>query len=57
MKKADKKDAKLAGYNENVGGAYHVSRNGVLSVDLENENFREEFIKQLQMIRTNRDKK
>lgn len=56
MTQVDKKSAKLTNYNENVGEAYHVSKDGVLTVDLEDENFREEFMRQVELIRKNRDK-
>lgn len=55
MTQVDKKSEKLTNYNENVGEAYHVSKDGVLTVDLEDENFREEFMRQVELIRKNRD--
>ncbi|MFM2590993.1 hypothetical protein [Vibrio sp. TBV020] len=50
-----KKNADLVNYNKEVGEAYHVSRNGVLTVNVEDENFKNEFLKQLRKIRSKRE--
>lgn len=54
MKQAEKKQAKLTNYNSSVGEAYHVSKNGVLTVDVNDEHFRAEFIRQLKLLKTKR---
>ena len=47
----------IANYNKEIGEAFQVSKDGVLTVDLQNKNYRKEFLKQLKLIRTNTDKK
>ena len=40
-----KKNADLVNYNKEVGEAYHVSKNGVLTVNVEDENFKKDSFK------------
>ncbi|MFT4782061.1 MAG: hypothetical protein ACI9SD_001752 [Pseudohongiellaceae bacterium] len=56
MAKLSKKSTDLKNYNAEVGEAYHVSKNGVLNVDLHDKNFRNEFIVQLRKIKDKREK-
>lgn len=51
----DKKKSDLVNYNSDVGAAYHVSKNGVLTVDVDDKNFKNEFLLQLRKIRTKRE--
>lgn len=44
-------------YNEKVGEAYQVSKNGVITINLENESFQDEFVRQLVLIRKKREDK
>lgn len=50
-----KKNADLINYNSEVGEAYHVSKNGVLTVNVDDENFKNEFLKQIRKIRVKRE--
>lgn len=44
-----KRKQTILNYNEEVGKAFDVSKDGVLHVDLNNDAFRTEFIKQIQL--------
>ncbi|HCG7544550.1 TPA: hypothetical protein NKZ82_004647 [Vibrio parahaemolyticus] len=57
MTQPTKRNATLTNYNKQVGEAYHVSKNGVLTVDLNDEHFQEEFMKQLKLLKKKRDQK
>ncbi|MCS0080806.1 hypothetical protein WL057_17720 [Vibrio alginolyticus] len=57
MRQGNKKSEKLTNFNKSVGEAYHVSKNGVLTVDVQDEAFRDEFLKQLRKIRSRRELK
>lgn len=48
--KTKKQKPAILNYNEDVGKAFDVSKDGVLHVDLSNDAFRNEFIKQLQLL-------
>ncbi|WP_448213969.1 hypothetical protein [Colwellia sp. MEBiC06753] len=54
MARSDKKDT-LINYNQDVGKAYHISKNGVINVDLHDQNFKAEFMKQLRKIKQKRE--
>ena len=56
MAKSSKKSTELNNYNEKVGKAYHVSKNGVLNIDLHDYDFRNEFMNQLRKIKDKREK-
>jgi hypothetical protein len=56
MAKSSKKDTELKNYNPTVGKAYHVSKNGVINVDLHDKDFKNEFMKQLRRIKEKRNK-
>lgn len=51
-----KKSSDLVNYNSEVGEAYHVSKNGVLTVNVDDENFKDEFLNQLRRIRSKRER-
>ena len=56
MAKSSKKDTELKNYNSTVGKAYHVSKNGVINVDLHDKDFKNEFMNQLRKIKEKRNK-
>ncbi len=56
MAKSNKKDTELKNYNQAVGKAYHVSKNGVINVDLHDKAFKNEFMNQLRKIKEKRNK-
>ena len=39
----------IVSYNKEVGEAFSVSENGVLRVDLENEHFKKELLRQIKL--------
>ncbi|ANQ18501.1 hypothetical protein [Vibrio natriegens] len=57
MTQPTKRNATLTNYNKQVGEAYHVSKNGVLTVDLNDEYFQKEFMKQLKLLKKKREQK
>lgn len=57
MKQANKNSGELTNYNASVGEAYHISKNGVLTVDVNDEHFRKELIRQVKLIQEKRNKK
>lgn len=52
-----KRNNRLTNFDEDVGQAYKVSKNGVLTVDIQDENFQAEFIKQLKLLKSKREEK
>lgn len=44
-------DRRPPSYNNQIGTAFTVSNNGVLRIDLDNQYFRDEFLRQLKLLR------